>query len=73
MVSDLKGEVLKSKVDSCAKCGKRVMENLVMCTKCGKWVHGRCAKIKRVTSTLAKGIVCELCVDTQERIVEPGE
>ena len=73
IVSGLKGEVLKSKVDPCAKCGKRVMANLVMCTKCGKWVHGRCAKMKRVTSTLAKSFVCELCVDTKEGIVEPGK
>ena len=42
-------------------------------SKCGKWVHGRCVKMKRVTSTLAKGFVCELCVDTKEGIVEPGE
>ena len=41
--------------------------------KCGKWVNGRCVKIKRVTSTLAKGFVCGLCVDTKEEIVEPGE
>ena len=32
-----------------------------------------CAKMKRVTSTLAKGFVCELCVDTKEGIVEPGK
>ena len=69
MVRGSKGEVLKSKVDPCAKCAKRVMvrqvgdgAKWVMCTKCGKWVHGRCAKKKRVTSTLAKGFVCELCV-----------
>ena len=36
-VSGLKSEVLKSKVDSCAKSGKRVMANSVICTKCGKW------------------------------------
>ena len=50
-------------------------ENLVMCTKCGKWVglHGRCAKIKRVTSTAVNGFVCKLCVDTKEEIVEPGK
>ena len=29
--------------------------------------------MKRVTSTLAKGLVCELCIDTMEGIVEPGE
>ena len=34
MVSGSKGEVFKSKVDPCAKCGKRVMANLVMYTKC---------------------------------------
>ena len=73
MVSGSKGEVLKSKVDPCANCGKRVMGNLMICTKCGKWVHGRCAKMKRVTSTLAKGFVCQLCVDTKEGIVEPSE
>ena len=36
MVSGLKGEILKSKVDPCAKSSKRVMGNLVMCTKCDK-------------------------------------
>ena len=60
MVSRLKDEVLKSKVDPCAMYSKRVMANSVMCTKCGKWVHGRSTKIKRVTSTLAKGFVCKL-------------
>ena len=68
-----KGEVPKSKFDPCAKCGKRVMANSVMCTKCGKWVHGRRAKMKKVTSTRAKGFVCRLCVDTKEGIVESGE
>ena len=37
MVSGLKGEVLESKVDPCVKCGKRVMANSVVCTKCGTW------------------------------------
>ena len=73
MVSGSKGEVLKSKVDSYANCGKRVMRNLIMCIKCGKLVHGRCAKIKRVTSTRAKCFVCELCVDAKKGIVEPSE
>ena len=36
MVSGSKGEVLKSEVDPCAKCGEWVMAYLVMCTKCGK-------------------------------------
>ena len=73
MVSGSKGEVLKSKVDSCAKYGKRMMANSVMCTKCGKWVHGRCVKMKRVTSTVAKDFVCELCIDTIKGVVEPSD
>ena len=73
MVSGSKGEVFMSNVDPCAKCGKKVMANLMMCAKCGKCVHGRCTKMKKVTSTLAKGFVCELCVDTKEGIVEPCE
>ena len=48
------------------------MANSVMCTKYGKCVHGSCAKMKRVTSTLAKDFVCELRVYTKEEIVEPG-
>ena len=73
IMSGSKGEALKSKVDPCGKSGKRVMANLVMCTKCGKWVHGRCMNIRRVTSALAKGFVCELCVNTMKGIVKPSE
>ena len=54
ITSGSKGEVLKSKVNPCAKCGKRVMANSVMFTKCGKWIRGRCTKMKNVTSILAK-------------------
>ena len=50
----------------------RVQANSVLCTKCGKWMHGRCAKVMRVTSTLAAAFVCEGCVETKE-IVEPVE
>ena len=36
-------------------------------------MHGRYAKMKRVISTLAKCFVYEICVDTKEGIVKPGE
>ena len=64
----LKVRYLRAKLIHVPSAAKRVM-----CTKCGKWVHDRCAKIKRVTSTVAKGFLCKLCVDTKEGIVEPGE
>ena len=42
-------------------------------TKCDKWLHGRYAKIKRVTLTLAKGFICERCVEAMKGIVKPAE
>ena len=47
VVSGLKGKALNSKVDSCAKSGKRVNANSGMCTDCENWVHGRYAKTKK--------------------------
>ena len=41
-----------------------------MCTKCSKCVHARCAKRKKVTTTLAKRFVCEQCV---KKIIEPDK
>ena len=46
MASGSEGELFKSKIDSCGVCGKRVMANSVLCTKCGNWVRGRCTKNK---------------------------
>ena len=60
-VSGAEGEVTVSKVDPCGICGKGVMANSVLCVKCTKWIHGRCAKVKRVTLGLAKDFVCGRC------------
>ena len=64
MVNGLKGEGIQCKVNPCANCSKRVVATSVMCTQCGKWVHAKSAKMKRVTTTLAKGFVCEQCANT---------
>ena len=34
------------------------MANSVLCTKCGNWVYGKYAKIKRATARLAMHFVC---------------
>ena len=73
MKSCSKEEILKSKVDLCAKCGRRVRANSVLCTNCGKWVHGRCGKMKRVILTLAKGFACKRCVEAKKGICKPAE
>jgi len=40
IVSGSKEEVLKSKIDPCGMHLKRVMANSLLCTECGKWIHG---------------------------------
>ena len=50
MLSGSEGKLCKSKIDPCGVCGRRVMANSVLCTKCGSCFHGKCAKIKRVTA-----------------------
>ena len=61
MVSGSEGKLFKSKIDPCGVCGRRVMANSVLCTKCENWVHGKCAKIKRATARLAMHFVCLKC------------
>ena len=73
MLGGSKEEVIKSKADACTKCGMREMASAVLCTKYGKWMHGSCEKIKRVSSTLAKGFICERYNDAIKGIVEPAE
>ena len=57
VVSGSEGKLFKSKTDPCGACGRRVMAHSVSCTKCGYWVHGKCAKIKRATARLAMHFV----------------
>ena len=66
MVSGSEGELYKSKINLCGVCGRRVMANTVFCTKCGSWVHGKRAKIKRVTARLAMHFVCSKCKGIME-------
>ena len=61
MVTGSEGELFKSKTDPCGVCGRRIIANSVLCTKCGNWVHGKCAKIKRATVRLAMHFVCLKC------------
>ena len=73
MVSSWEGELFKSKIDPCGVCGKKVMANSVLRTKCGNWVHGKCAKIKRITATLAMHFVRSKCKGIMERAVDSIE
>ena len=70
VVSGAEGEVSVSKVDPCGICGKQVMANSVLCVKCGKWIHGRCPKVKRVTSRLGRDFLCGRCKKQADGLVE---
>ena len=73
MVSGSEGELIKSKINPCGAFGRRVMANSVLCTKCGNWVHGKRAKIKRVTARLAIHLVCSKCNGIMEGTVNSIE
>ena len=51
-------------------CEKRVMANSALCVKCGKWIHGRCAKVKSMTPRLGKASVCGRCNQVDDGLVE---
>ena len=70
MVSGSEGELFKSKIDPCGVCGRKVMANSVLCTKCGTWVHGKCAKIKRASAKLAMHFVGFKCKGIMEGTVD---
>ena len=73
MVSGSEGELFKSKIDPCGVCRRRVMANSVLCTKCGNWVHGKCAKIIRVTARLVMHFVLSRCRELMEEMVDSIE
>ena len=73
MVSGPEGELFKSKIGPCGVCGGRVMANSVLCTKCESWVHGKCAKIKRVTARSATHFLCSKCKGIMEETMDSIE
>ena len=42
-------DISKRKVDPYEVCTLRVKSSSVLCVQCGKWIHGRCVRVKRVT------------------------
>ena len=61
MVCGSECEVIQSRIDPCGICGKRETVNSVLCTKCNKWIHARCSKLKKVTTSAARFLVCSKC------------
>ena len=73
MVSGTEGKITLSKINPCGICGKTVGCNAVCCTQCTRWIHGRCTKMKKVTSSFARHFVCRRCTDVGDGTEEPVE
>ena len=42
-----------SRVDSCSICGKQIGCNSIQCTKCHRWIRGRCSDVPRLVGLLS--------------------
>ena len=45
----------------CGVCGKGVGANSILCTKCNKWIHGKCSGLLKGTMGVAKQFTCKSC------------
>ena len=63
MVSDriTKDGLSKSNVVPCGVCCLGVKANSVLCVQCGRWIHGRCAGLKRMTPNIPTNFTCKKC------------
>ena len=48
----------KSNVDMYGVCSLSVNASSVLCVQYGKWIHGSCAGVKRVTARLSRNFAC---------------
>ena len=63
----------KSKVEACGVCGLRVKANSVLYVQCGKWIHGRCAGVRRVTPRISRNVAYRRCIGNIGEAVEQEE
>lgn len=56
----------------CCKCGKGVGANSIQCSKCQKWTHAKCSKIKGKLSKAVGNFKCILC-STDQTLVKTVE
>ena len=55
--------VVLTKIDPCGVCGKRAKVNCVRCVTCKKWIHARCAGVKRVSCRMNGNFECRVCMN----------
>ena len=70
----------KSNVDQCRVCSLRVGANSVLCLHCGRWINGRCARVKMVIPKFTMDFTWRKCegniveaVEQEEKLCEEVE
>ena len=57
-----KYDMSKSKVDQCGICSLKVKtKNSAMRTQCSKWMHRKCAGVKKITTKFSIYFACRKC------------
>ena len=67
------GGLSKIKVNPCGVCSLGVKANSALCVQFGKWIHGRCAGVKRVTPKSLRNCTCKKGEGNIGGAVEQGE
>ena len=65
-----KDDMSKCIVDLCEVSSLTVKANSALCVQCGKWIHGRCAGMKRVTPQFSRNLTCRKYEGNIGEIVE---
>ena len=63
----------KIEADTCGGYNQREKANSVLCVLCDKWVHGRCAGVKRETTKFLKNLAHHKCEGNIGKAVEQEE
>ena len=60
--------VVLAKIDPCSVCKKKAEVNFVRCKTCKKWVHARCARVKRVSCKMNGNFECRVCMNVSNKV-----
>ena len=63
----------KREVDPCGVYRLKVKVKSDLCVECDKFIHGRCARAKRVTAKLSRNFAYQKCEGNVGEAVEQGE
>ena len=57
----MQDSLCRSKVDPCGDSKLSAKANSALCAQCGKWIYGKCARVKSVTPKFSRNYACRKC------------